>query len=192
MDLKINNPVLCRIMGRVLDNKPACCPICSSQCKYWRRARVKIDRSPYTREELAGFSRLNEALTELSCSIRNKVKKHYPVMKKRLDNEDTFLHDHEIYIEIGFILRESDPEYAKFEGDPCYYMRSKHGAEFVHRNHYCDGDDWSEYFGPLGLGQKNCYMFHELCDDFHDKRVLLRFGEIWTDVKLVIQNFRKI
>ncbi|MDD2714969.1 MAG: hypothetical protein PHW04_03625 [Candidatus Wallbacteria bacterium] len=201
MSKEIPDPFLCRELGQILDDRPPDCPWHCHRCKHgnlkkqWKRYKKPF--KPYTKEEFAGFNRLNRKLTDLEFAIQKEVIRLRALVNRRIRSKDRFLSDHEIEVEIGFILRKSDPDYDKLEGDPCYYLRSNSGFAFTNKVClYCDGNDWSESYGidssfPL-LDKKCCYMFHELCDDFHDRRVLLRFGEIWTDVKLVLQNFRRI
>jgi len=152
----------------------------------------------WTDENKQRLLAVNDKLMEVFGKAHREALAVAESLEARIANNDPFLKDYEIEIELTPYIggREEDDGFVEVLADPihwrcltydighCHYDRLKDEVPI-----YLDGEDHCrEFFGDLFEGHRIGYAIHELLDtpgwSFPD---ILSIGKVWADVKVVHQ-----
>ena len=153
-----------------------------------KELQSKINNFQETEENIAKLKKLSDQLGVIENEANAEVQKIKGVLKDRLREQKDFLTDYEIEIQVGFYLREDDPESREDDDNllatlSCFdYI----GFEEEDENYdYKDGDRWHLPF-------RHSVLFHVLCEHIKPKKLhwsdIFRIGTVWVDIKV---NYQK-
>lgn len=152
------------------------------------------DSSSLTEDEISRLRLFNERMRELGREIQIEGSRQVELLAKRVADPLDPLDDFEIEADMSFILREDDPAY--FEDDDNVLTRRIH---YIPKNRQSNFDRY-ECAGVVKFGIENhSYIFYDLHSMSYgleqqalSLKDILRIGEVWIDVDIRVQMFRKI
>ena len=155
--------------------------------KYLEKELIhKKDRFQESRENIARLKKLNCYLQVIENGANAEAGKIKQTLQARLREQEEFLTDYEIDIEVVFFLREDDPDYSE---DDDSILVTLHCCDHIGFEN-TDGNYDHNTVGGL-LPFRHCALFHALYDhispDLHWSD-LLRIGSAWANIKVEYQK----
>lgn len=141
-----------------------------------------------TAENLAKLKRLNDQLAVIQNEANREAGRLKAALKTRLRQQEDFLTDYEIEIDMDFYLRDDDPEYRQDEDS---ILATLSCGDYIGIE---DQEDLDYGDGPMKgiLPTAHCCLFHSLYDHISPKNLhwsdLLRIGSVWVDIKVSYQK----
>ena len=146
----------------------------------------KEDNFQDTPENIAELEKLNVHLRVIENEANVEVQKIKQALQARLREQEDFLTDYEIEIEVTFDLRKDDPEYSEDEDNilVTLYCSDYIGFDDVDENY-----DYNDVVRFLPF--RHCALFHALYDHITPRlhrSNLLRIGTIWVEIEVKYQK----
>ena len=168
------------------------------------RAAKLDDNFEWTNENKQKFLNVSDKIMQVFESAYNEALTIASDLENRIKNNDKFIKDYEIEIEINFYLSDKfyNDENGRIFGyvlsEPLnynpiqHYFSHSYRDEFSEKPIYLDKtENWnSEYFGGVFNDNYICYGIHALLDthiwSFND---IANIEKIWADVKVWHQHY---
>jgi hypothetical protein len=162
--------------------------------KEYRSAHIQysapVQLQSLTEGECRNLYLLNQHLVELEQKINKEAAAVKDYMAARKARNDSFLHDYELEVGIGFWLQESDPDSMPKSDNLLLMLESSVSSEGILQESI-EPRGWELVERFDGNLNKSPYSYILHCAQEHSRlswKDLLRVGTIWTDVSIIAQN----
>ena len=151
-----------------------------------------------TREQRLFLIDLNNRLSEIEKQLKQEALEIIKAMDNRLSDDTDWINDFEIECTVEFYLNEDDTAYSD-EDDNLLAEFNEGVALLRYADHslLASEENWNDQSIPdidnPDLNEHHCWFYHQLYDhaglSWDD---MLRIGDIWVDINLMLQHHLKL
>jgi len=143
-----------------------------------------------TREQRLVLIHLNNRLFEIEKQLKNEAMEIINKMDYRVEDEADWINDYEIECSVEFYQKEDDDDLLAEFSEGLSLLKPPNLSLLASE------DNWNDQQIPdmdhPDQDEHHCWFYHQLYD--HTKiewEDILRIGDIWVDIQLVLQHHLK-
>lgn len=151
-----------------------------------------------TREQRLFLVNLNNRLSQIEQQLKKEALAIIATMDKRIEDDKDWINDYEIECTVEFYLNENDPAYSDEEDNLLAEFTEGVGLlRYADHSLLASENNWNDCSIPdmdhPEQNEHHCWFYHQLYD--HSKISwddMLRIGDIWVDINLMLQHHLKL